>query len=244
MKKSTTIWAAAEQALISIGGSGTLEEIFSFIREHKLYEFGTADQSVAPHVLDTELKRKCRDSNRTDRTGSEIFEMIENGVYRLAQKEPEKMSEKKAVGTKRIHRSRDKEEIINSLMSDKVGVFREIWRLLLFAAQVGIKHDKREPLISVDSGKGIDQSTFGNCPSWPGVCYLIALVEENSSDALSGSADAEDLRLTIFQEYANGGLSVLQSYFQDRNVDLDAVLLFINNNSQKAGSEVDLDLAI
>jgi len=153
-------------------------------------------------------------------------------------------SEKKASGSKRIHRARDKEEIIEALMSEQVGVFKEIWRLLLFAAQVGFQGGRREPLSSVDSGKGIDQSTFGNCPSWPGICYLMALVEANSSEILSGTADIEDLRLAVFQEYANGGLSILRDYFQDRVIDLDGILSFINERSQKGAQDVDLDLSI
>lgn len=151
---------------------------------------------------------------------------------------------KQTIGVKRIHRARDKEEIINSLTNEKVGVFKEIWKLLLFAAQVGIQAQKREVLASVDSGKGIDQSTFGNCLSWPGICYLTALVEEDSSESISGKTGAEDLRLTIFQEYANGGLSILKEYFADRTVDLDAILFFIGERTKEPAQEVNLDLAI
>lgn len=244
MSRGLTIWEAASTALKALGGSGTLDEIYRHIVDNGLYEFGTEDPNDAPHVLDTELKRKCRNSGRTDRTGSDHFELTGDGAYRLKNNEPSTMTEKKSAGTKRIHRARDKEDIINALMGEKVGVFREIWRLLLFAAQIGIKNGKRLPLSSVDSGKGIDQSTFGNCPSWPGVCHLISLVEENSSDVLSGSAEAEDLRLTIFQEYANGGLEILKEHFQDRSIELDTLIGFIEDHSKSAGREVDLDLSI
>jgi len=146
--------------------------------------------------------------------------------------------------TKRIHRARDKERIINTLMAEQVDVFKEIWRLLLFAAQIGLKEGKREPLESIDSGKGIDQSTFGNCPSWPGICYLMSLVEEDSSVPLSGTSEAEERRLAIFQEYANGGLSVLQDYFADRNPDLDSILSFIDENSRLEAQDPDLKISI
>lgn len=145
---------------------------------------------------------------------------------------------------KRIQRANDKEDIIKSLMSEQVGVFKEIWKLLLFAAQVGMKNGRREPLKAADSGKGIDQSTFGNCPAWPGVLYLVALVDSGSSECLSGSTEIDDNRSTIFQEYVNGGLSILKDFFSDRPLDLDGLIAFINTQCEKTAIRLDLDLTI
>ena len=137
-----------------------------------------------------------------------------------------------------------KEEIIKLLMADKIGLFKEIWRLLLFAAQVGIKNKKRELLKAVDTGKGIDQTTFGNCPAWPGILYLMTLAESGSSDVLAGTTEAEDIRISIFQEYANGGLSILNDFFSDRTADLDGILAFIETQSEEKAKTPNLDLAI
>lgn len=145
---------------------------------------------------------------------------------------------------KRIQRASDKEEIIKLLMADQLGIFREIWRLMLFAAQVGFRNGRREPLKSFDSGKGIDQSTFGNCPAWPGLLYLTALVEAGRSDILAGAMDREDERIAIFQEYSNGGLSILQDYFKDRPIDLDGFLSFLETQTVQRTDEPDLDLSI
>lgn len=154
------------------------------------------------------------------------------------------MDDRIASGVKRIYRAKDKEEIIVALTANNLGVFREIWRLLLFAAQIGVANKRREPLTSIDSGKGIDQSTFGNCPSWPGVVYLIGIVETDGANILVSSADAEEKRLTAFQEYANGGLSILQDYFKDRVVDLDSLLAFIETQTFTAELTPDLELTI
>lgn len=148
-------------------------------------------------------------------------------------------------GTKRIHRSKDKEEIISALMADQVGVFKEIWRLLVFAAQLGYHTKRREVLTSVDTGKGIDQTTFGNCPSWPGVTYLMGLVEQDSSEVLQGTAEAEDDRLAIFQEYVNGGLALIAEQFDGRVIDLDGLLDLISRYTTKEKPQKpDLDLSI
>lgn len=145
---------------------------------------------------------------------------------------------------KRIQRASDKEEIIKSLMSDQIGVFKEIWKLLLFAAQVGMKNNARTPIKAADPGKGIDQSTFGNCPAWPGVLYLMALAETQKSEILSGSQEAEDERVILFQEYANGGLAILNNFFTGRAIDLDGLLAFIETQREDSVGRLDLDLTI
>ena len=145
---------------------------------------------------------------------------------------------------KRIQRASDKEEVIKSLMSEQVGVFKEIWKLLLFAAQIGVKNNKRLELKAADPGKGIDQTTFGNCPAWPGVLYLVTLAETQKSESLSGSADAEDERVSVFQEYANGGLAILQDFFAGRLIDLDGLLAFIETQREDSAGRPDLELTI
>ncbi|MFT6862297.1 MAG: dnd system-associated protein 4 [Akkermansiaceae bacterium] len=247
MSGKLTIWEAGEAALKELGGIAAIEEIYDKINKLGLYSFGVDQRSKAVHILDTELKRKSSNTPRTDRASDAVFELSSDGKFKiLNEKEQMKtMTKAKAAGTKRIHRAKDKEQIINALMSDNVGVFKEIWRLLLFAAQLGYHANRREPLASVDTGKGIDQTTFGNCPSWPGVAYLMGLVENDSSDVLQGTAEAEDERLTIFQEYANGGLSLIEEQFDGRLIDLDGLVDLINRSfSDGSAQEPDLDLSI
>ena len=148
------------------------------------------------------------------------------------------------VGVKRIQRAKDKEELIQKLISDQLGVFKEIWRVLLFAAQIGFTNGAREPLEDVDTSKGIDQSTFGNSPVWPGILYLMALIEEDDTFCLGGSQKAEDLRIKIFQEYANGGLCILDKFFEDNTLDLDGILKFIDLQSGKSKNLPNLDITI
>lgn len=247
MSGELTIWEAGEAALKTLGREAVADEIYDKIIELGLYAFGVDQRSKAVHVLDTELKRKASNTPRTDRSSEAVFEIVGDGKFKLlGEKEQMKATNKaKASGTKRIHRSKDKEQIISALMSDQVGVFKEIWRLLLFAAQLGYHAKRREMLANVDTGKGIDQTTFGNCPSWPGVTYLMSLVENDSSDVLQGTADAEDERLAIFQEYANGGLALIEEQFDGRVIDLDGLLEFMSRytNDEKS-HKPDLDLSI
>lgn len=145
---------------------------------------------------------------------------------------------------KRIQRAKDKEEIIKLLMDEKIGLFKEIWKLMLFSAMVGYKNNYREPLVSSDPGKGIDQSTFGNSPAWPGLLYLLSLAEYKSTDYLSGTSSADDARISLFQEYANGGLKIISNFFSDRNIDLDGIIAFIDSQRTNYAEKPDLDLMI
>lgn len=151
---------------------------------------------------------------------------------------------KKAAGMRRIQRAKSKETLIATLTSPELGIFREIWRLLLFSAQVGIANSRREPLGDFDSGKGIDQSTFGNCPSWPGILFLMGITEAGDSSPLSNAPDTEDSRIQRFEEYANGGLFIIEEFLDGRIVDLDAVLAFIDAQSPKLAAAPDLDFTI
>ena len=152
----------------------------------------------------------------------------------------------KTKGPKRIMRSKDKSEIIEELMHDNVGIFKEIWRLLLFAAQVGAKNHRREPLEAPDSGSNIRQDIFGNCNAWPGILYLLSLAETENATLLAGDAEGDNKRITLFEEYANGGLAVLQEYFKAHTLNTEGLISYIELNAftSEQASRREIDLTI
>jgi len=241
MNAEATILEAAQKALILLGKPASVDEIYRIIISNGFYTFNTP---TPEHVLRTTIRRHTKDVERVDSSDAVLFEITDNENYRMVAMSKPIQKKSSSIGMKRIHRASDKEEIIKALTSEQIGVFREIWKLLLFAAQLGVSNQRREPLLSVDTGKGIDQGTFGNCPSWPGIAYLMSLVETEKSESLSGTSDAEDNRISVFQEYANGGLSVLQDYFKERSIDLDGLLSFIEAQSAKVIDKPDLELTI
>lgn len=238
-----TISEAAEKALKSLAKPSSAEELYAEILRLGLYIFNTP---TPIHVLQTELKRYLVDSPRSDSYGVEKFQINPDKKYSMATSEPGISKRTQSVGMKRILRASDKEELIEELMSARIGIFREIWRLLLFTAQIGLNEKRREPLKSVEAGKGIDQATFGNSASWPGILYLMGLAESGDSEVLASSQHGEEQRVLLFQEFANGGLSIIKEFFNDRTVDLDGVLSFIETHQVKANEleALDLDLSI
>jgi len=242
MTTRDTIADIAQQVLQALGRPASIDEIYAEIVQRDLYVFNTP---TPEHVLRTTIRRHTENVERVDSYSEVLFHVVDEDVYGLNTSGTKTSARKRAgAGMKRIQRAGDKEEIIKSLMSDQVGVFKEIWKLLLFAAQIGARNNTRSLLTTTDAGKGIDQSTFGSCPSWPGVLYLMTLVETQDSSCLSGSSDAEDKRISVFQEYANGGLAILQDFFAGRPVDLDGLLAFIETQREDSAGRLDLELMI
>jgi dnd system-associated protein 4 len=136
---------------------------------------------------------------------------------------------------RRIQRAIDKEDVVRGLTGGEAPVFKEIWRLLLFAATVGYKRGRREPLGQVESGKAMPQSYFSNNPAWPGLLYLLGLVVDGLPDILVGTEAKDDARLNIFEEFANGGLAILREELEHQSDTLDTLLQFISAMEIQAG---------
>ena len=226
-------------ALQRIGKPATIDEIYKKVIELDLDEFNTP---TPEHVLRTEIRRKTLGVDRVDLSADVFFKMVGDELYEL-MKEPTKR--RGAVGMKRIQRAGDKDAIIELLTSDSVGAFREIWRLLFFAAMVGFKNAKREPLTSTQTGEGIRQDSFANNPVWLGTVYLLGLVETEGTDVLRATEDSEDERIKIFEEFANGGLQILKETFETSNGNLDTLLTFIQSQTESTATKTpDLQIAI
>ena len=157
---------------------GTIAEIYGRICESNLYTFNTP---TPEHVLRTEIRRKTQGLDRVDPSKEVMFKLVGDETYDvMIMKEPTK---RRAGGsTKRVQRATDKRDIIGLLTSEGSGAFSEIWRVLLFAAAVGFKNKRREALAAVESGDAIRQESFENSFVWPGMLYLLGLVETNGAD--------------------------------------------------------------
>ena len=125
---------------------------------------------------------------------------------------------------RRVQRAKDKEQLVQDLTSSEASCFSEIWRLLMFAATLGFRVQRREPLGQIDSGKAIPENYFANnSQSWPGVVLLMGLVDTEDTEVLGSAEEAENVRLTLFEEYANGGLAFLEEQLNGRTATPEVV---------------------
>jgi len=140
---------------------------------------------------------------------------------------------------RRIQRESTHEEFIKNLISGDQAVFREIWRVLLFAASYGVKKGQRTPLGTVESGKAFPESYF-NTPGWKGFLYLLGFCDGENSDHLKNDEEQQDKLITAFEEYANYGLHEMTKIITSSTDPLGDLVTFVIDNTQEELETPDL----
>ena len=142
---------------------------------------------------------------------------------------------------RRVRRPKDKEELVQRLTDGKEAVFPTYRELLIFAASLGFFHDRRKAFTS--SAEPIPWSYFMNTPGEQLVDMLTAATVADPS-ALGSTAEHFNRRLELFEEYANGGLEILQQELGASNAPPDEtirnMILSIEGVSGKEPPEPDL----
>lgn len=137
---------------------------------------------------------------------------------------------------RRVRRPAQHEDLVQRLVGDE-GPFSTLAEVLTFAAAFGYANDRRE--VFTNTGQAIDFEVFDRLGASALVDMLAASVHD---DVTILSDDGADDRLTIFEEYANGGLSVLSSRLQSSRGDLEQVLEFVlDRDGSRDGSADDGD---
>ena len=132
---------------------------------------------------------------------------------------------------RRIQRDKQHEEFIKTLVSGDQAVFREIWRVLLFAAALGVKKGERKPLGEIDSGKAFPESYF-NSPGWKGFLYLLGFLDNDTGDHLKNDEKEQDKLATAFEEYANFGLHEISRSVTSSSDPLGQLAELLSENSK------------
>jgi len=121
-----------------------------------------------------------------------------------------------------IRRSEKFEELVRRLASEphpitKKQLFPTIRELMCFAASLGFQTESR---VSLDATiKDVDGRRFGEHGDTVDLMYLLALAEEKCGEVLLN--DREEDRILIFEEYANGGFSVIQKWLNGLPSDIN-----------------------
>ena len=129
----------------------------------------------------------------------------------------------------RIRVAKDKAELVKALVdfNGARGPFQTYADAIVFAAALGAKYKKRSPLkiISNSEPAPISLEIFISRGYEP-VIKLIAIAESEDPKILSAyEPDAEERRVQIFEEYANGGLEKLQDELRGAVDYTDRLLL-------------------
>ncbi len=145
----------------------------------------------------------------------------------------------------RVRVGKDKADLVRSLLRQGETItapFPTYADILAFAAALGAKHKRRSPIgaavsrepspvaLDIFISRGYDR-----------LIQLLAIVAtEDVSILAPNDAEAEARRVEIFEDYANGGLEILQGELRGA-VDYTEILLLLlthecNPNSQEANS--------
>jgi dnd system-associated protein 4 len=143
---------------------------------------------------------------------------------------------------RRVRRPAQHEALLKHLAGDE-GPFGTLAEVLTFAAGLGYAEGRREPLDA--SGEQIDFDVFQRLGVDGFIDMLSAAVNE---DVAILSAEKSDDRLTIFEEFANGGLEVLQARLVQTEPNLDSLLNIVLEREGDSGSDdgagVDFDAVV
>lgn len=139
------------------------------------------------------------------------------------------------MATPRIRVAKDKAELVQALVDfkDTTGPFQTYADVLVFAATLGAKYHKRVPIgtISTKEPAPISLEVFIS-RGYDLVIKLLAIAQTKETKILSSyDSIAEEKRVLIFEEYANGGLEKLQDELRGA-VDYSERLLLILNQER------------
>lgn len=144
----------------------------------------------------------------------------------------------------RIKIAKDKAELVKSLVASKetTSPFQTYVEVMVFAAALGAKHKKRIPL----EGNSKDLSPLRQdyfASSFTLLINLLAITEAQDINILSDDDLADEQRIQTFEEYANGGLEIIQNELRGAVDYSERILLFLSyerTNTDKQDEEFDL----
>jgi dnd system-associated protein 4 len=108
----------------------------------------------------------------------------------------------------RVRRPAEHEELIGRLTTKEGGPFANYWQVLVFAAALGWSRDRREPFDKV-GGDAIRYGLFAGSATVSALIDALGVLAHRHDPEIMAD-DRLPERIRVFEEYANGGLSIIQ----------------------------------
>lgn len=134
---------------------------------------------------------------------------------------------------RRIRFAKDKQDLIRKFLSsdDGTGPFKLQADVIAFSAALGAARGRREPLPDA-LAEPIRQDVFDR-QGYDTLINLLAVQSEQSAAILEDSDDMIVKRSLIFEEFANGGLSILAEESKGQVDFTQAILLMISDTRKR-----------
>ncbi|MDJ0687343.1 MAG: DNA phosphorothioation-associated protein 4 [Xenococcaceae cyanobacterium MO_188.B32] len=148
----------------------------------------------------------------------------------------------------RIKVAKDKAELVQKLLDTKgtTGAFQTYADVIVFAASLGAKYQKRVPLKEISNSEPAPISLevfISRGYDW--VIKLIAVTQTQDIKVLSTEdPKIEEARVQIFEEYANGGLAKLKDELRGAVDYTERLLLILSaERFQEEDTNEEFDLS-
>lgn len=131
----------------------------------------------------------------------------------------------------RVRLAKDKAELVRSLVAEVNGMapFSTYADVLAFAAALGARRQRRSPVVDVAREPTPIAFEIFISRGYDALFKLLAAVETKNASVLSSlDAKAENFRVSLFEEYANGGLEILQGELRGAIDYTEALLLLLS----------------
>lgn len=117
--------------------------------------------------------------------------------------------------TRRVYYEK-KKEVYDPLMEAEDSIFPTYKDILLLAACIGYKEGKEKKLSSPTGEGEVHWYTFEKNHTNVAVVNAIALLKTNDLGVLLDTEEAFDIKISILEKYANGGIEKLKEILFDR----------------------------
>lgn len=142
---------------------------------------------------------------------------------------------------KRIKIARDKAKLVKELKAsdDTTGPFQTYVDVMVFAAALGVKRKKRVPL--VEFAKDLDpiRRDYFESNRCELLINLLAIAETQEQNILADNEKINEQRIKIFEEYANGGLEILQDELRGAVDYSERIILILSFERGKQKQQED-----
>jgi dnd system-associated protein 4 len=147
---------------------------------------------------------------------------------------------------KRIKIAKDKAKLVKDLKAseDTTGPFQTYVDVMVFAAALGAKRKKPVPLIEFARDLDPIRRDYFDNNRCELVINLLAISETQEQNILADDEKSDEQRIKIFEEYANGGLEILQDELRGAVDYSERILLILSSERiQQEQQEEDFDLS-
>ena len=148
----------------------------------------------------------------------------------------------------RVKIAKDKADLVKELVvsSGTTGPFQTFADVMVFAAALGVKQKKRVPIEEVSRKEpGPISIEIFISRGYDAVFKLLAIAETQDTQIFAAQDEnAERDRIHIFEEYANGGLEVLQEELRGAVDYTERILLMLSlQRGKQEQPEEEFDLS-